>query len=89
VLSGTLAGAVTGQRVRIQVRRGGWRHVRAVRVRKGGRFRAVLRLRLRRKPVARLQLGAARLPRNLRTLRLRGTAKGAGSSAVVVLRIRR
>jgi parallel beta helix pectate lyase-like protein len=90
VLSGTLAGATTGQRVRIQVRRRSrWLRVRAVRVRAGGRFRAVLRLRLRRQPVVRLQLGVARLPRNARTLRLRATATGAGSSAVVVVRIRR
>jgi len=90
VLSGTLAGAAAGQRVRIQMRRRSrWLRVRAVRVRTGGRFRAVLHLRLRRRPVARLQLGAARLPRSARRLRLRGTATGAGSSAVVVVRIRR
>ena len=89
VLSGTLAGARAGQRVRIQVRkRSRWTKVRGTRVKSGGRFRTVLRLRLRRRPVARLQLGAARLPRNARTLRLRATAAGAGSSTVVSVRIR-
>ena len=89
VLSGTLAGARAGQRVRIQVRKGKrWTKVRGTRVKTGGAFRAVLRLRARRRPAGRPQLGTARLPRNARTLRLRATAAGAGSSAVVSVRIR-
>ena len=90
VLSGKLADAGSAKRVRIQVRRGSrWVRVRNARLGPTGRFRAVLRLRLRQRPVARLVLGAARLPLNARRLRLRAHVPGVASSAVVKVQIRR
>ena len=87
VLSGSLTGGTAGQRVRIQVRRGGkWRRVRNARLGEGARFRVALRLQLRK---GRFVLGAAQLPLRTRKLRLRANAPGAGSSATVRLRIRR
>ena len=63
---------------------------RAQRTPAGGHdFRAVVRLRLRRLPSTRLVLGAARLPRKARALRLRAHVPGLGSSASVRVRIRR
>ena len=89
VLAGNLAAGVSARRVVIEVRRrGAWARVRDARLRAGGRFRVVLRLRTRRDP-ARLRLGAATLPRGMRTLKLRARAPGAGRSAIVRLRVRR
>jgi hypothetical protein len=88
-LSGSLTGGASAKRVRLQVRRGKrWVRVRTARV-AGSGFRAVLRLRLRRRPVARLALGVSRLPRKAPALRLRARVPGVGSSATVRVRIRR
>ncbi len=89
VLSGSVSGT-SAEHVRIQVRRKRrWIRVRSARVRAGGEFRAVLRLRLRHRPVARLVLGAARLPQRTAALRLRAHVSGTGSSTAVRVRIRR
>jgi hypothetical protein len=78
------------KRVRLQVRRSGrWVRVRAARLRPAGDFRAALRLRMRRRPVLRLALGTARLPRRAPALRLRAHIRGLGYSATVRVRIRR
>ena len=90
VLTGSLPAGTSAKRVRIEVRRGNrWSRVRTVRLRPAGRFRAVLRLRLRRRPTARLVLGRAVLPRNTRTLRLRASLRGTASSTPARVRIRR
>ncbi len=89
VLSGKLTQGVAASRVVIEVRRRGrWVAVRRARLQATGRFRVVLRLRARRRPPKRLVLGAASLPRGLRTLKLRAQAPGAGRSAIVRLAVR-
>ncbi len=90
VLSGSLTAGASNKRVRIEVRRGSrWVRVRSARLSAAGKFRSVLRLRLRRRPPARLVLGSARLSRKARALRLRTHIPGVGSSASLRVRIRR
>jgi hypothetical protein len=91
VLSGRLRANASGtQRVRIDVRRGNrWLRVCSARLTSTGRFRVVLRLRLKADPPRKLLLGAAKLAPTVRRLQLRAQVAGVGRSAVVLVRVRR